>query len=114
LKEAEYAVEVNTILKPQSEVEKNQSEALLNILKSLEGTHHGVIRIGSLLVVKVTSKDGEVNVQVRTLNILELHTLNRHPELLNQPQHILSELVRIIDNQQSAEDNHLPLSENES
>jgi hypothetical protein len=99
LKEAEYAVEVNTILKPQSEVEKNQSEALLNILKSLEGTHHGVIRIGSLLVVKVTNKEGEVNVQVRTLNILELHTLNKHPELLNQPQQILSELVRIIDSQ---------------
>src|SRR6185503_2348209 len=37
LKEAEYAVEVSAILKPQSEVEKNQSEALINIIKSVEG-----------------------------------------------------------------------------
>lgn len=100
LKEAEYAVEVNTILKPQSEVEKNQSEALLNILKGLEGIPNAVIRIGSLIVVKVTNQEGEMNVQVRTLSIKELHLLNKHPELLNQPKQILSDLANLIDDSQ--------------
>jgi len=92
LKEAEYGIEVNTILKPLSEVEKNQSEALLNILKSIESIKSAAIRIGSLLVVKLTNSEGEINVQVRTLSIKELHLLNKRPELLNRPQEILTAL----------------------
>ena len=96
LKEAEYGVEVNAILKPQSEVEKNQSEALVNIIKSVENIRHAAIRIGSLLVVKVTTPEGEANIQVRTLSIQELHLVNKHPELLNQPAQILAALNRML------------------
>ena len=97
-KEAEYAIEVNTILKPQSEVEKNQSEALMNIIKSLDKINNAVIRIGSLLVLKITNKQGEVSVQVRTLTISELHFLNKHPELSNRPVEILEALSKLDNN----------------
>jgi len=97
LKEAEYAVEVATILKPQSEVDKNQSEALLNILKSVETVPNAAIRIGALLVVKVTSVEGEVSVQACTLSIKELHLLNKKPDLLRKPHEILTALSNEIE-----------------
>jgi hypothetical protein len=96
LKEAEYGIEVNAILKQQSEIDKNQSEALLNILKSVENVPNAAIRIGSLLVVKITPNDGEVNVQVRSLSIKELHLLNKKPQLLHKPQEILTALTKEI------------------
>ena len=96
LKEVEYSVEVNTILKPQSEVEKNQSEALLNILKGLEGIPNAAIRIGSLIIIKLTNKEGELSVQTRTLSIRELHYINKHPELLENPRQILFALSSIM------------------
>lgn len=96
LQKAEYGVEVNAILKQQSEIDKNQSEALLNILKSVEKVPNAAIRIGSLLVVKLTSIEGEVNVQVRSLSLKELHLLNKRPDLLHKPQQVLNALTKEI------------------
>lgn len=96
LKEVEYALEVK-ILKDQSEIDKNQSEALLNILKSVENIPKAAIKIGSLLVVKITSELGEVTVQVRSLSILELHLLNKRPDLLLKPTEILGALAGMIE-----------------
>lgn len=91
LKEAEYALEVQ-ILKSQSEVDKNQSEALSNIMVSLKDIPNAAIRIGSLLVVKTTNEAGEVSVIVQTLSLSQLHLLNKHPHLLTQPKNILDQL----------------------
>lgn len=96
LKEVEYALEVK-ILKDQSEVDKNQSEALSNILKSVENIPNAAIKIGSLLVVKITSETGEATVQVRSLTILELHLLNKRPDLLLKPNEILGALATMIE-----------------
>ncbi len=101
LKEIEYGVEVNTILKQQSEIDKNQSEALLNILNSVEKVPNAAIRIGALLVVKVTNNEGAVNVQVRTLSIKELHLLNKKPELLHNPQQVLIALTEELEDDNS-------------
>jgi len=95
LKEMEYAFEVNGILKQQSEIDKNQSEALLNILKGIENTPNAVIRIGSLLVIKVTSAITNIpSIHVRTLAIKELHFLNKNPHLTNNPVELLDSLSR--------------------
>jgi hypothetical protein len=96
LKEAEYGIEVNTILKQQSEIDKNQSEALANIITSLKDIPNAAIRIGALIVVKVTDSNGTVNLQTRTLSIKELHLLNKKPELLKIPQQILQALAEEI------------------
>jgi len=97
LKEAEYGLEANMILKQQSEIDKNQSEALLNILKSVENIPNAAIRIGSLIVVKITDKStSDASVQVRSLSILEMHTLNKNPELLQNPKEILYALANEI------------------
>jgi hypothetical protein len=95
LKKAEYALEVNTVLKQQSEIDKNHSESLMNIMKSLDSVKNAAIRIGSLLVLKMTDHEtGEVNLQVRTLNILELDLINRHPEVQNSPHKIVELLSK--------------------
>ena len=91
LKEAEYALEVQ-ILKSQSEVDKNQSEALSNVITSLKDIPNAAIRIGSLLVVKTTSETGEVGLVVQTLSLSQLHHLNKNPSLLTQPKNILEKL----------------------
>lgn len=107
LKEAEYGIEVNTILRQQSEIDKNQSEALSNIISSLKDIPNAAIRIGALIVVKLTDNDGSVSLQVRTLSIKELHLLNKKPELLQMPKQILQALAKEID------DEHPPqISEN--
>lgn len=97
LKEAEYGIEVNGILKQQSEIDKNQSEALSNIITSLKDIPNAAIRIGALIVVKITDNEGVVNLQTRTLSIKELHLLNKKPELLQMPKQILQALAKEVD-----------------
>jgi hypothetical protein len=96
LREVEYSVQVNAILKQQSEIDKNLAEALLNITKSIENVPNAAIRIGSLIVVKLTNKEGEVNIQSRTLTIQELYILNKRPELLHKPHEVLNALTACI------------------
>jgi hypothetical protein len=96
LQKGEYGIEANAILKTQSEIEKNQSEALLNIITALKDTPNAAIRIGSLIVVKVTTGTGEVNLQSRTLTVKELHIINKRPDLLSSPQQILGALAKEV------------------
>ena len=66
-------------------------------MKSVENIPKAAIKIGSLLVVKITSEYGEVSVQVRSLSILELHLLNKRPDLLLKPTEILGALANMIE-----------------
>ena len=105
-KEVEYGIEVNTILKQQSEIDKNESEALANILKSLDGIDNGAIRIGSLLVVKITDIETKaVNLQVRTLSIKEMYLINKNPNLLTNPPKVLEALSKAIEADNKITDN---------
>lgn len=97
LRHLEYALEATHIKKEISEVDKNQSEALVNILKSVENIPNAAIRIGSLLVIKITEdNDQNATVQVRTLSIQELHYLDEHPEYFRKPKEILDALTKAI------------------
>ncbi|MDF2437777.1 MAG: hypothetical protein K0Q95_2153 [Bacteroidota bacterium] len=98
LKEVEYGMEVNGILKPQSEVEKNQSEALVNMMKCLENIPNGMIRIGSILAVKVTNPITNIpHLHVRTLAISEIYFLNKNPHLSSSPMELLEALANHAD-----------------
>lgn len=101
LKEVEYGIEVNTILKQQSEIDKNQSEAFANIITSLKDIPNAAIRIGTLIIVKLTDKDGSVSLQTRTLSIKELHLLNKKPELLQIPKQIFKAFAKEVDDESS-------------
>jgi len=96
LKAAEQNLEVE-ILKSQSEIDRNQSEALLNIMTSLNGIGDAAIRIGSLLVVKTTNIEGEVNLVVQTLSGAQLRMVNKNPSLIKQPKNIFDKLSLIND-----------------
>ncbi|MDQ0965380.1 hypothetical protein QFZ20_000783 [Flavobacterium sp. W4I14] len=89
-----YLASVNETIKTLSEAELNQSAAFLNIIKSLENIPNAVINIHSLIVVKTTNENGVVNIQTRTLNLAELQIIKNQPELLQQSQKIIFELVK--------------------
>lgn len=97
LQEIEYGLEVNGVLKQQSEIDKNTSEALVNILQAIKDVPNAVIRIGSLLVVKMTDIQTAIPaIQVRTLTIREMYVLNQKPHLLKDPKSILEALANEI------------------
>ncbi|MCD9616660.1 hypothetical protein [Chryseobacterium gleum] len=103
LESTQYGLEVE-ILKSQSEIDKNQSEALANIMVSLKDIPDAAIRIGSLLVVKTTNPEGEVSLVVQTLSINQLQLINKNPNLIAQPKSILDRLSFLSENN---EDNYL-------
>jgi hypothetical protein len=92
-KEFANGLQVNAILHKQSEIGKNLSEAVLNILKGIENTPNACIRIGSVLVLKTTDASTCLPViYVKNLTIGEMHYLTKHPTLSLQPNNIIYEL----------------------
>lgn len=92
LKKIEHGIEVNTIQKTQSEIDKNQAEAFAAILNSSTAIPRIATLIGSLLIVKTTDVNGEATVYSRTLTTNEMIYLQKNPHLLTQPATILEEL----------------------
>jgi type I restriction enzyme, R subunit len=94
LKEAEYALEVK-VIKDQSEADKNYAEAFSNVINSTKDIPNIALKIGSLIIIKTTSETGEASVVSRNLTILELHLLNKRPDLMLKPKEILNALASI-------------------
>lgn len=93
LRKAERALEMHTLHKVQSEVDKNQAEAASAVLKSLETIASAAIQVGSLLVVKTTGENGAA-IAVRTLTQNQLAMLEKNPSLLKTPADILIQLEK--------------------
>lgn len=94
LQKAQKAVSNELLV--QSEIDKNTSEAMHNIIKSLENIDSAVIRIGSLLIVKTKDeKSGNVNVISKMLSVEEIDILNKTPSLLHKPKEIIKFLVAL-------------------
>lgn len=92
LKELELAINKQTLEKPQSEIDLNQAKAIAELFKSLEHVPNAALRIGSLLVIKVT-ESGEGKVLAVTLTPTHLDLLSKCPELLYKPQDLLLTLT---------------------
>lgn len=89
LKKVEHAVELNTIKKQQSEVDKNQAEALSSLLKASENIPNIATLIGSLLFIKSTDQDGIPVVFCKTLTTKEMIFINDNPGLISDPKELL-------------------------
>lgn len=92
----QHAVELATIQKCQAEINRTNSEAVKNVIESM-GDSDGIAQIGSVLVVKTTSRAGKSVIASRTMTTKEMIYLERHQELLMQPQKILKALSHCND-----------------
>lgn len=92
LQKVERAIEVEALHKPQSEANKNDSEAVANLIKSFEGTPNAVGQIGSILIVKHTCPKNGPWIVTKTLTANELVMLERNLHWLKNPADILERL----------------------
>jgi len=92
LKKLERALELETLQKNQSAIDKNQAEAAAALLDALGSTDEAVCQIGSILLVKIIGPTGKPQVFTRTLTQEELLFVERNPEALKSPAEVLGKL----------------------
>lgn len=95
LKKIERAVELQGLIKPQSEINKNEAEAVAALIKAVENVPTAAIQAGAILLVKTNNPHSGPCIQVRTLTLRELTHLERNQKLLASPQDILVKLTEL-------------------
>lgn len=93
LDSAKHALELATIEKAQSEINKNHADAAKNLLDSLKDFDNAAVQVGSILIVKNTN-NGIPNVAMKTLSKDEIILLAKNQKLLGKPSQILDELSK--------------------
>ena len=83
------AIELATIEKLQSEVNKNNSEAAAALLNSVKDIPQTAARMGSLIVLKVNI-DGMPQVITTVLSTEQLIMIEKDPSLMTKPEEVLS------------------------
>jgi hypothetical protein len=106
LQKAERALELYTLQRYQSTVDKEQAEAAGAVLKSLDNIPNAVCQIGSILIIKITDDFTGTRVYSRTLSAQEMIYLERNQHLLQSPEKILECLSQHCNSQ-----THLPFEE---
>jgi len=94
LSEAEYGLKLHTITKQQSEIDKNQAEAVSKIIDSMKDIQNAAIKIGSILIVK-TTVSSVPNIAVKNLSLKEMIELESKPSLLRSPIDLLENLTAL-------------------
>jgi len=68
------------------------SESIIAFKNEIKNIENLAIKIGSLLIVKTTNKENVVSMEIRKLSISGLIHLDKHAELIKDPQRLLKEL----------------------
>ena len=89
LKKTERAIELVYLDKPQAEANEHQANAASSLIISLHDTSTACIQVGSLLIVKATTSDGDSAIVARTLTHTELKQIEENQGMLRRPQEIL-------------------------
>lgn len=88
----ERAAETRYLDKPQAEANKDHAAAVATIMKSLENVNSACVQIGNILLVKHAPNKKDARVMVRTLNAIEMNTLEKNQSLLRNPSSIIQKL----------------------
>ncbi len=83
------AIELATIEKVQSEINKNNAEAAAVFLNSVKDIPQAATRIGSLIVLKI-QVNGQAQVITTVLTTEQLITVEKDPALMARPDDLLS------------------------
>jgi hypothetical protein len=89
--QAERALELAYIDQHHADVDQATSQALLQVLKSLDNIPIACIRVGSLLIVKSQARNGP-SIIARTLSHREMLILDLNPEIIRAPDRIFERL----------------------
>jgi hypothetical protein len=93
LKKLEHALELSTITKVQSEVDKNKMDAVANFLSATKEIPNLASKIGSLVVIKITDPETKIaSVFTKDLSDEEMIILNKNPSLITHPAQLLDKL----------------------
>lgn len=92
LQKLERAIEIQGLHKPQSQVDRNEAEAISAIISALDKVSSAAIQVGSIVIIKLPDPDGNSCIQARTLSPQELVLLENNPHLLKEPRKILDHL----------------------
>ncbi len=82
---------MHTITKQQSEIDKNQAEAVSSIIESIKEIPNAAIKVGSILIVKITISNTPT-ISVKDLSLSEMLALENKPSLLKKPTELLESL----------------------
>jgi len=88
----ERMAEARYLDKPQAEANKDHAAAVATIMKSLEHVNSACVQIGNILLVKHAPNKKDARVMVRTLNAIEMNTLEKNQSLLRSPSNIIQKL----------------------
>ncbi len=91
----ERALELRISDRPQAEVDVREAEAARTLLSGLSDVPQACVRLGSIFVVKYQDAGGPV-VLIRNLSQLELHALERFPEIQRNPRQALDALATAV------------------
>jgi len=89
VKDAEEALKIKHLKKPQAEANKAQAEATSALIQALKDTPAACVQVGSLLLVKAPNNKGDSGIFVRTLTPFELKELEENQSILGKPEQIL-------------------------
>jgi hypothetical protein len=95
LQKIERALELQGLHQPQSQVDKNEAEALSMILSSLEKVPSAIIQVGSFVIIKSANSQGEPHVFARTLSQNEMIFIEKNQHLLKAPQELFNHLSEL-------------------
>ncbi len=99
LKKFEHGVEITFIEKTQSEINKNNADALSALLLACKDVPKVCLLIGSILIIKDEELDSKSFLLCRTLTTNEAILIKEKPSLLKDP----STLLRLLDSVNKAE-----------
>lgn len=91
--QAEHSLRLKHIEKIQSEVDKNQAEAIAALLKGAESSTHIAFRVGSLVAIKTLDITGNSVTYGATLTPNEMIDIQKNPTLMRSPK----KLMRYLD-----------------
>jgi len=88
----ERAIALRAVDAPQSEVDLKTSEAVAQLVASVNEIPQACMRVGSILLVKYQDNIGPV-LLIRTMSPLEVRALERFPEIQKDPRRAIDALV---------------------
>ena len=78
------------------------SYSVENIINSLENVNNAVLRVGKVVVVKITDNNGDVSVIANTVSKKLKNRLDEDPNFLKDPQAVATFLQRSNDDNQTS------------
>jgi hypothetical protein len=94
LQKLERAIELKGLNLPQSEIDKNEANAISTIITAIQDVTSVTVQSGTILLFKLTDKEGKTHIHARTLSQLEMIYLEKNQHILKeQPGDVLKQLA---------------------